>query len=180
MVKLSNLPKKRIILSMDPGTRDSFACAVIEQINKTGKCKLIESGILKHPISDLINPHLEGQKKLFTKEVRSLLKRFSPTDVVAERFMVRGRFMGASSEKISFMLGIVSSMVHPAKFTLLTASQWKNEFNRHFSNPIQKLYEACKGTPRHTIDASLIGYYYANIEGSKFEGWNLRFLILNK
>lgn len=171
-IKLCKNGPCRVILSLDPGTSaKSFAWAITSKTKKD-KETLVVSSMLRYPINDLTESSLAQQKLLFVKEMKSIIKTFNPTDIVAERYQVRGRFMGAASEKISFMLGILSTLYPKIDYHLIIASQWKNKFNQCFSANLDVLYKELKPIPPHIIDSCLIGYYQLNREKKNpFENW---------
>lgn len=141
------------ILALDPG-KNNFAAAVCTVDVKTGmKFKIIHTCMILNTVTDLTQD-IDKQAAKFRQEIRILLKDYNIDYLVAERFIVRGRFMGASSEFINFMIGSLSSIKVEKK--LITAAQWKNAFNKIYD--LKEFYKQIPLVP-HKVDAALIGLY---------------------
>lgn len=159
--------KSITILGLDPG-KNNFAFAAIEvKLNLPFKYRFRETGMIEHPVTDLTGS-LVNQKEAFKKEVQGIVDKHDVDIIVAERFQNRGRMGGATGELVSFMLGVLSEF-DVADLMLVTAAQWKNEFNR-----VQDLKEwyADSELVTHRIDAANIALYgacvYLEIKPFKF------------
>lgn len=112
-----------MILCLDPG-KDNFAFAVVS------KKKLIDTGMFSSTINSFNEKDKNSKVKAFNKEIISLLNRYKVTDIVAERYLVRGgqSKTGASCEFISFSLGYIERICKERKINLhlITPSVWKN------------------------------------------------------
>jgi hypothetical protein len=149
---MSNL----IILGLDPG-KNNFGAAVSKIDIKTGlRSKVLHTRMIENAIIDLTG-NIDKERKKFSKELSKIIKEFSVDVLIAERFMTRGRFSGASTEYISFMLGIISTINKETRF--ITAAQWKNAFNK--ITPLEDFYSEIPIVP-HKIDAALISLYAAH------------------
>lgn len=148
------------VLSGDPG-KVNFALAVVD-IKK--KLTIVGTKMCEHPVQAM---HLDvvAAAQEFLQELDDLWDTYGPFDAVCfERFQSRG-LGGNTIEVISLMLGLVAVFAHkhgiPAFF--ITASQWKNAFNRTMT--LKQLYEDYKLTSKkspkaiHEFDATLIGVY---------------------
>ena len=118
-----------MILCLDPG-KDNFAFAVV---SKKG---LISTGMFSNTINSFKEKEKLKKVKAFSKEVLAILNKYRITDVVAERYLVRGgqSKMGASCEFISFMLGYIERICikRKIKLHLVTPSVWKQFCIRTF------------------------------------------------
>jgi Holliday junction resolvasome RuvABC endonuclease subunit len=142
-------------MSFDPGL-NNFAYSVI----KNGK--VIDCGFINDTVNDLRSEVLKDLTKKFYKKIKSLIKLHKPNLIIAERFMVRAKFLGASAEKISFMMGIVAQLAYRNKieFELVTSALWKNRFNREIGkNELNIIYKKIKPILPHVIDSTFIGLY---------------------
>jgi hypothetical protein len=125
--------------------------------------KIIDCGFINDTVYDLKTEVLLPLTKKFFEVIDNLIKTYRPKVIIAERFMVRSAMMGASAEKISFMLGIIGLLCldYKIKFELITSALWKNRFNREQNklalNTIYKEHK--KIMAPHLIDAAFIGYY---------------------
>jgi hypothetical protein len=141
------------ILSLDPG-KQNFAFSIVTVDIKTGlKFEIIETGMINHTITN-VTTDLKDQAKAFNKEVSAIIRKNKVDALIAERFMVRGRFMGGSSEHINLMLGRLLAI--NVETVYITAAQWKNAFNKVYC--LNDFYKEIP-LPTHRIDAALIGLY---------------------
>lgn len=164
------------ILSGDPG-KVNFALSVQEFKDK--RINILGTRMFQHPIQNL---HLDMRQpvKEFMKELEDIWKRYGPFDAMCfERFQSRG-LGGNTIEAISLMLGVLSmfALKKNCPIDLITASQWKNAFNRtmnlkeyyaHYNLTSKKSRKAI-----HEFDASLIGVYtfYRHQNLKPFVGFN--------
>jgi hypothetical protein len=149
------------ILSGDPG-KVNFALSVLNVEGK--KLEIIGTRMFGSPIQNLTGD-LRGVTKKFIDEISSIDKQYGPFDAMCfERFQSRG-LGGNTIEAISIMLGVMAFYCHKKKipFFVITASQWKNAFNRH--EDLKALYAQYNLTSKkskkaiHEFDAMLIGVY---------------------
>lgn len=149
------------ILSGDPG-KVNFALAVQEF--KDRRITVLGTRMFKKPIQNL---HLDMRHptKEFLAELEEMWKLYGPFDAMCfERFQSRG-LGGNTIEAISLMLGVISFFALKKKcpLDLITASQWKNAFNR--SMVLKDYYELHNLKSKksrkaiHEFDACLIGAY---------------------
>jgi Holliday junction resolvasome RuvABC endonuclease subunit len=164
----------KIILALDPGV-NNFAWSVIKN-DRVYRC-----GFVQDPVKDLTGDSLMAELKIYRKEMLALIKKYKPQALIAERFMVRGRWLGATCEKINIMLGVLADICVAKKIDLylITSALWKNSFNRAYgAATLNNLYKTAKKDlkmPAHIIDSTLIGYYMGN---KTLKGLNLNRLIV--
>lgn len=144
------------ILGIDPG-KANFAASVVEvNFELPFNYKIIEMVMVDSTIQDLTGNVIARNEK-FKKEIRKVVKRWKIDAIVAERYQNRGRMKGNTGELVSVMLGTVLSM--PVEdVTLITASQWKNEFNKHYN--LDDFYKEID-LVAHKVDATCIALYGA-------------------
>lgn len=154
--KLENRNKR--VLALDPGT-NNFAWSVVR------KNKVLACGFVEKTVSDLTDKQFEAQLKAFIKEIRKLIRDYKPDMVAAERYMVRGRWFGASCEKINIMLGALGliCLSKGIKVQIISSALWKNRTQRdQYKDYLKDTYAAFKKLkiPPHVVDASYIGAYF--------------------
>lgn len=152
-----------LIAGIDPGSRN-FAITVIDD-NK----KVIKTTLIQNAIRNLTNTPTKKEPLIFRQQVSRFLKEIRPYLIdldylLIERFQGRG-LRGSQGEMVSVMIGLLVAdcRKHKIKYTLLTASQWKNHFNRLYKEyNLNDLYETAKAykLKPHTIDSFLIACYY--------------------
>jgi len=151
------------ILSGDPG-KVNFALTVINFEKK--KLDIIGTRMFGSPIQDLTGD-LGAVTKKFLDEITAIDKKYGPFDAMCfERFQSRG-LGGNTIEAISIMIGVMAFYCHKKKipFFAITASQWKNAFNRECEPKLKDLYDEFKLTSKkskkaiHEFDSMLIGVY---------------------
>lgn len=166
------------ILALDPGKED-FAYAFIVR----GRFK--EGGMLSNPINNITDAVISKQIILFRRDVDALLNKCLEYDVkiiVAERFQVRGRMNGASSEYINFMLGYIAALVPKGiLFKVILPATWKNALQALHKVPkktdTSKIFGFVGVTKTmgtlpitdHIFDALGIGYYYSKCDFDKLK-----------
>jgi len=153
---------KLTVLSFDPG-KINFSFSVSDVHLETGlKYRIKTTGMIENTVTDLTGD-IESQSRRFKREVQKIIKGYGADVLIAERFQVRGRFMGGSAELINIMLGIMATSRIEKKF--ITAAQWKNSFNKVYD--LKKFYKEIPLVD-HRIDAALIGIYGSSFfTGSK-------------
>lgn len=141
------------VLGMDPG-KTNYAWSVVQlKIDNPSKYRILGCGMIQNTISSMTGNTKEDVRK-FVAEVRKLLRQYGADVIGAERFQARG-LKGNTSELVNVMIGCLFFV--PVKgVTLLTASTWKNAFNRVAD--LKQTYEQSALTP-HQIDATSIGLY---------------------
>lgn len=130
-----------MILCLDPG-KDNFAYAVIS------KKRLVDTGMFSNTINSFKEKEKNKKVKAFNKEIVSLLNSYDITDIIAERYLVRGGQSknGASCEFISFSLGYIERLCKERgiKLHLITPSVWKNfcirKFNEKSKTPLTEIF----------------------------------------
>lgn len=149
------------ILSGDPG-KVNFALTVLD-IQGT-KLEIMGTRMFGSPIQNLTGD-LGSVTKKFIDEIAAIDKQYGPFDGVCfERFQSRG-LGGNTIEAISIMIGVIAFYCQKKKipFFAITASQWKNAFNRHAD--LKGLYKEYNLTSKkskkaiHEYDSMLIGMY---------------------
>lgn len=164
------------ILSGDPG-KVNFALSVQEFKDK--RITVLGTRMFQHPIQNL-HYDMRQPTKEFLKELELIWKQYGPFDAMCfERFQSRG-LGGNTIEAISLMLGVVSlfALKKNCPIDLITASQWKNAFNRNMD--LKGYYADYNLTSKksrkaiHEFDASLIGVYtfYRHSKIKPFAGFN--------
>ena len=147
----SKYPVRKCILAFDPGSVNMGISLVM--LRKDGTPQVLANATMMHPIHDI--PKFMQQQRKFLAEVRSWIDTFHPNAIVAERFQSRG-LRGATVECVSMMLGVLSTLGLPVLF--ITASTWKNQYQRRFGVNLRDVYKTIPTTP-HQLDASLIGCF---------------------
>lgn len=149
------------ILSGDPG-KVNFALSVVDVTNKV---EIVGTRMCANPVQHL---HLDvvAESQAFLAELEYLNDNYGPFDGLCfERFQSRG-LKGNTVETISLMLGliVVFAAKHNIPVMFITASQWKNAFNKTMD--LKGLYADYKLTSKkspkaiHEFDASLQGLYF--------------------
>lgn len=164
------------ILTGDPG-KVNFALSVQEF--KDNRITILGTRMFQRPIQNL-QYDMREPTKAFMQELESIWKQYGPFDAMCfERFQSRG-LGGNTIEAISLMLGVASVFALKKKcpIDLITASQWKNAFNRHMVlNDYYDGYNLKSKKSRkaiHEFDACLIGTYtfYRRSNIKPFVGFN--------
>lgn len=140
-------------MALDPG-KINFAFAVMEDT------KVLEAGYIPC-IKDLKRDAFESETRGFRNRYYTLLTKYSPDVVVAERFMARpGGNGGAVGEYINIMLGILctvnSSVGVPTE--LVTSASWKNYLNSRYGR-VESMKEHFDHLSVHEADALGIAVY---------------------
>lgn len=140
------------ILAFDPGSRNMGIALVAKKGKNLG---VIANSVMTNPVNDLTMVNAPKQK--FIDEVGRWVDEYKPQGIIAERFQTRG-LGGPLIEQVSFMLGLLAGHFGlPIK--LITASTWKNKFQRRFDIDLKEdVYKEIKIQP-HQLDACLIGCY---------------------
>lgn len=164
------------ILTGDPG-KVNFALCIIEVTGNS--IRVIGTRMFQKPIQNLHYDMRESTKQ-FLKELEEMNKKYGPFDAMCfERFQSRG-LGGNTIEAISLMLGVACTFALKKNIpiNLITASQWKNAFNRTMD--LKSLYQEVglksKKSPKeiHEFDAALISVYtfYKQKEIKPFAGFH--------
>lgn len=161
------MTKNNIWLGCDPGKRN-FSVSVWE--NK----RLLHTEIMKNTITNLTENDKKEEKfskqlHIYNNAVKYICKTYNPKVIALERFQTRGHG-GNLIEIISTMNGVWSVIALNRKVPcyLVTASAWKNTFNKTLvTSTLKDLYEVGKKEKiqAHTIDSSLISFYGAYLNG---------------
>ena len=148
--------KKMRILSMDPGVTN-FAWSVLE-VSRPFKVKLVATGMLEETLKDMTG-NVKEKADLFLNAVKVLKEEYEIDHTIMERFMSRG-MKGLTIELVNVMLGIMlgSWKKKQRNFKLITAAQWKNEWNRRAD--LKEFYDKVSCTV-HQADSIGIGLYGA-------------------
>lgn len=160
--------KGTCVLALDPGSKNfGISCVGV----KNGKPVVLANSVLTAPLNTLVD--FAPVRVAFLLEIAQWIEAFRPKGIIAERFQTRGN-SGPLIEYVSVMLGLVAGKwALPVK--LITASTWKNAFNRRHKDALCARYpEAPKAdlklvypdvlTAPHPFDATLIGIY--GLEGA--------------
>jgi len=161
--KLGALPKLRV-LSLDPGSKH-FGIACVGM--KDNKPVVLANSVLTAPLNSMVE--FNSLRHVFLAEISRWINHFEPHAIVIERFQTRGNG-GPLIELVSSMIGLLGGMYSHLPIRAITASTWKNAFNRRFQEELGDMYpEAekldlklvypCVKTAPHPFDASLIGVY---------------------
>ena len=148
------------ILAFDPGS-NNFAWSVLD-VSRPFSVKLLGTGMLKNTVKELTGC-VRQQYDDFIFEVSALCIEYEVDHIIAERFMHRPGIKGLTMELVGQMLGILLTKwiewgKEPESMKLITASQWKNEWNR-FSD-LKAFYDKV-GCTVHQVDSIGIGLYGA-------------------
>jgi Zn finger protein HypA/HybF involved in hydrogenase expression len=159
-IKLPKCKEKRdhlIVLSLDPGT-SNFGVAVTKLYGNTAVIKSVplESRMLVNTFSSINSHDLKYKKRLFLKEISSLIKKYKPDIVVMERFQSRG-FSVNSNEIVNIMISLIIGLRSLRKINvkIVPPSGWKKRVNMVFN--LKEEYKKISGTlTPHQLDAMLI------------------------
>ena len=128
---------------------------------------VLANAVMMNPINTLVD--FKVARELFLREIAAWVALFQPQGIIAERFQTRGNG-GPLIEYVSVMLGLLAGRYYPLTTKLITASTWKNDFNRRFAEVLAKdypdaekadlkaIYPTLTMTP-HAFDSGLIGVY---------------------
>lgn len=159
---------ENVVLGCDMG-KNTFTISAVAY-NRT--VKILDSFSFPNTILGLTEDKLKVCYSKFVSSFIKIIKKYKPSYIYAERFMVRGRMHGASCELISYMMGIMHRICVKYKivFIPITAAQWKNSLNRVLpyppkvkktkgDTPLKAWYRYIKPTQPHFLDSSMIGIY---------------------
>lgn len=147
------------VLGCDPGYRN-FGFSVVQVARKGDGFvfRVKTCGMLKDTLKDMkgdVIPRID----LFKREIRSLCRKYKVSAITAERFQSRG-LRGLSAELVSGMIFLLTQ-VGQKDVNLITASQWKNQFNRAYGKgSLDEIYKVCRVEP-HELDSVCIAIYGA-------------------
>lgn len=144
-------PEARRVISFDPGSVN-MGVTCLEYTQDTGY-KVLANAVLTNPIHDI--KQFTHEKDLFLQEVNSWISLYKPNAIIAERFQSRG-LRGTTIECVCIMLGLLASLNLP--ILLVTASTWKNRYQRRFNVNLREIYKEIQVAP-HQLDSCLIGCY---------------------
>lgn len=159
------------ILAFDPGSKN-MGISIVNIDRKTFEIRVLANATMSYPIHDV--KKVTKQRDLFVEEVSQWISLFCPNAIIAERFQSRG-LMGTTVECVGIMLGILLQFNLPTKF--ITASTWKNCFQKRFGVNLREVYKTIPTTP-HQLDSSLIGCYGMEICCSKCLNFALEDIIM--
>lgn len=158
------------LLAFDPGSKN-MGISVVSLDKKTLRIKVIANSTMTYPVNNI--KKIMEQRKYFINEVNSWIKRFSPMGIIAERFQSRG-LRGATVECVCIMLGMLLERKLPVVY--ITASTWKNKYQRRFCVNLRDLYKKIPTTP-HQLDSCLIGCYGLELCAKKDLSFSLEEII---
>lgn len=142
-------------MGMDPGA-DNFAVVVLDDR------QVVHARMVRNPIKTMKREHNE-QRATFRKEVRWLLRKFKPDQLLVEQFAVRG-FGTQLTEVIGIMIGCVLMACDYCGTDPHTtmASTWKQAARRKFD--LDAAYERAKKLrlAPHVVDALCIALFLRN------------------
>lgn len=149
------------VLGVDPG-KVNAAYSVVKVCTKTGRWKVLEAGMMKHPVQNLTGEEVVARMTRFKGEVRKLKRKFGGLEVItAERFMTRGSSsMGTTIEVVGIQLALLAH-VGVKKVRFITPAQWKNKWNK--TRNLKEFYLKAKPIPPHVVDSTLIALYGADL-----------------
>lgn len=152
---LTFAPTTKRMLGLDPGSRNMGISLVAA--NEKGNVRVVANSIVTNPVNDLVN--FMESRKLFLEELDRWISIYKPHGIIAERFQTRGGAnMGALSEKVTIMLGLIAGVYPRLPLALITAATWKVPYQRRFEFNLDAVYPVCKTTP-HQLDSAFIGCY---------------------
>lgn len=155
-----------IILGLDPGTRN-FGWAVTRFTDKG--FEPLYAGKIVNPVVTMDDT--VTQTRTFLTEIEGIIAKYKPDYIVAERFLNRGRFNGATGEYVSFMLGVIALYVLKGKrvkgFHIVHSGTWKTAYNRlsKVKGVLDKTYAYALCEP-HELDAYLLTHFIHKEVGS--------------
>ena len=161
VARRSNLKSLRL-LAMDPGVTN-YAWTVLD-VKRPFEVKILASGMIDRTVTELVGD-VVLQVVEFKAEVDSIINKFNPEYLIAERYMSRG-MGGATIELVNVMIGVLAScwLHSPTKFKVIPAAQWKNEINKvevsDQETTLEYMYAKSEVTV-HQVDSAGIGCYGA-------------------
>lgn len=115
-------------------------------------------------LKDLKTDFLSQYKSVYRK-INKFVKQYEPNYLVCERYQNRGR-TGLNAEFINIQIGmwVFACRKYVDEVILLTASTWKNQFNREVSYcyDLKDVYVIANdkyNIPNHILDSILMGMY---------------------
>jgi hypothetical protein len=161
------------VLALDPGSKN-MGIAVVEVNLVTGKVDVLANAVMEHPVNSLLPEDLKSQVQAFLTELGTWVGIYRPDAIVAERFQSRG-LKGTLTECVNIMLGLILGTYPQIQTRLLTASTWKNRFQKRHAIKLDGLYKTIRTAP-HQLDACLIGLW-ALEQGSGAFDYTLDWLL---
>lgn len=155
------------VCGMDPG-KSNFAYSIVKvAFEEPFRYKVVTTGMVENVVFDLTKG-VRQQSKLFKREAWKILKTHQVDVLVAERYQNRGRMRGNTIELVNYMLGVLDQ-ARTQDYVVITASQWKNAFNRFYC--LKDFYGEVE-LVEHRIDATLIALYgayqYLDVQAKQF------------
>ena len=162
---------KRFVIGCDPG-KINFAVAIIDK-NK----RLVHAQMFKNTIQSMA-ANKAHQRGLFFDDMQRLILGWNPKTVICEEFQARG-FATHLSEIVNIMIGMTLAICHHHRFdeVAVTASTWKNNFNKRWSLDRLYAYAKKRKVPPHIVDAMCLAIYCSN--GRTFEHISSKLLSHN-
>ena len=120
---------RQIYLGLDPAIKN-FGFSVIELHPVKAKWRLLDCGLLKHPMSE-IGHDFRASIQHFHMEMSALSLSVTPQLVAVERFMNRGMVGASQTEKVNLMIGYLAHLFgeQGSRIRLLSAGAWKAKVN---------------------------------------------------
>lgn len=154
-------------IGFDPGSKNFGVSATrmkwAKKDNKLIDIEYIYTGKLHYPIQSLKTEVVQENLAKFLQEIRDLVNKYKPDEIVIERFQIRGKasaFLGTIIELVNVMIGSVLTIAYSKGLvvTLLLAVTWKSAVNRAKLDFKKHLYPINRKN-NHVIDAALMTLY---------------------
>lgn len=143
------------VLGLDPGSKNFAYSVVSVSMKPPFRYRVKRVGMVNETITNIPSISPKSARK-FKNMINKIVKDNGVDFIIAERFMNRGKMRGATGELVSIMLGTLLVGVPIKDMALITASQWKNAFNRRTS--LDHIYSIVSVVP-HVVDATGIALY---------------------
>ena len=149
------------ILGLDPGTKN-FGYAITSFDIETGAFKPVLAGKIQNPVTHM--DETVQQTSTFLKEIGDIIDNHNISYIVAERFLNRGRFNGATGEYVSFMLGSIATYLlnnnRIKALYIVHSGTWKTAYNRLSNSKkfLDRVYKYTLSEP-HELDAYLLTHF---------------------
>jgi Holliday junction resolvasome RuvABC endonuclease subunit len=147
------------VLAIDPGVTN--AAWAILRVSHSGIFKVVAHGKILNAMTNMNGDIIKDVKK-FQSELLEIVDNYNVNALIIERFQSRG-LKGTTIELVNLMIGCLMAEMERIKgrhilVSLITPSQWKNEWNRN-SN-LEAFYKKVNCVV-HQVDAIGIGLYGA-------------------
>ncbi len=159
-----------MILAIDPGEKN-YAYSYINIIDYTFK-----TGTLKNTVRNLKKDKTQLFLTLYVEELSKIIQKINLNEkdiVIVERWTPRGARQGTMAETINIMIGSLFTLIS-CDFELVSASTWKNWFNRNYKTKDQQIWDLIQNPTLtdHQADTIGISAWYMETVLNMENSWN--------